>query len=397
MKYIVFTHKDIDTGNLYPFTLTRRVQDIRIGILTIREKWQIITGIPAYNLLNEDDFPANLNPTIPIKNIPEDAIFFFIKANVLPSNKIVALLATLQPGEAIADNYKNVLIQAVNKKQVDENGNIHPPKIISIIQDVVTIKFSWEIFLQNRDALLEDYELITTGKNSSPLDSSNRVSNPKNIFVEEGAVVKYAIINADEGPVYIAKDTLVMESVCLRGPISIGEGAVVKMGATLYGATTIGPYCVVGGEIKNSVLFAHSNKAHHGYLGDSVIGEWCNLGAGTSNSNLKNTAGNINVHLQQQKHTVGLKCGMLMGDFSRTAINTSINSGTVIGVSCNVFGAGLTPTHLPSFSWGMNGSEIYKLEKAMVDAANWKKLKNKEFTENEKLIFTNIYKQIKES
>ena len=182
-----------------------------------------------------------------------------------------------------------------------------------------------------------------------------------------------------------------MEGSYLRGPIAIGEGATVKMGAKIYGGTTIGPYCVVGGEIKNSVLFAYSNKAHDGYLGDSVIGAWCNLGAGTSNSNVKNNASDVQVWMPKGLVNVGLKCGVFMGDYSRTAINTSINTGTVIGVSCSVFGNGLTPKYIPCFSWGTSGVERYKLDKALIDIQNWKVLKKESISESEKIILKHIF------
>lgn len=182
-----------------------------------------------------------------------------------------------------------------------------------------------------------------------------------------------------------------MEGSCLRGPLSIGEGAVVKMGAKIYGATTIGPYCTVGGEIKNCILFANSNKAHDGYLGDSVIGEWCNMGAGTSNSNLKNNASNVMVYAPSGLRDAGTKCGVFMGDYTRTAINTSINTGTVIGVCCNVFGNGLTPRFIPSFSWGSEGIKRYDFQKALQHIQAWKALKNQHTTESESFILKHIF------
>lgn len=186
-----------------------------------------------------------------------------------------------------------------------------------------------------------------------------------------------------------------MEGAVIRGPFALCEGAVVKMGARIYGATTIGPYSIVGGEIKNSVIQGYSNKAHDGYLGDSVIGEWCNLGAGTSNSNLKNNAGEVNVwHEQgQQFMNVGQKCGLLMGDYSRSAINTSFNTGTVTGICCNVFGNGLTPKYIPNFSWGVNDEPKYELEKAIVDIMNWKRLKNQQLGTEEEKQLRNIFEQ----
>jgi len=198
-------------------------------------------------------------------------------------------------------------------------------------------------------------------------------------------------MNASDGPIYIGKTAVVMEGSMLRGPVAICDGAVVKMGSRIYGATTIGPACNVGGEIKNSVFFANSNKAHDGYIGDSVIGEWCNMGAGTSNSNIKNNASGVMLWTPNGAMNVGLKCGVMMGDYSRTAINTSINTGTVIGVCCNVIGNGLTPKYIPSFSWSSDGVERYDFEKALSDIENWKQLKQQSLSTNEKTILKYLF------
>ena len=202
------------------------------------------------------------------------------------------------------------------------------------------------------------------------------------------------MINASMGPVYIGKGAEIMEGSVIRGPFAMGEGACLKLGTKVYGATTLGPRCVVGGEIKNSILFGYSNKAHDGYLGDSVIGEWCNLGAGTTNSNLKNNASEVKIWTPKGELNAGLKCGVLMGDFSRTAINTSINTGTVIGVGCNVFGTGLTPKYIPNFSWGSEGVKRYEFEKGLLDIEGWKKLKRQILSDDEKSILKYIYEKV---
>ena len=238
-----------------------------------------------------------------------------------------------------------------------------------------------------------DYTLLTKGKISHTYDSSVHVNNASQVFIEEGAQINFCSLNASAGPIYIGKNTTVMEGCLIRGPFAVCEGATLKMGAKIYGATTIGPYCIAGGEIKNSVLSGYSNKAHDGYLGDSVIGEWCNLGAGTSNSNLKNTAGNINTwNYYESKYTPsGNKCGVIMGDYSKTAINTSDNTGTVIGICCNVFGEGLTPKFIPDFTWGLKEKNRYEFEKAVKDMAVWKKLKNKTMTPYETQVLKHIF------
>ena len=239
----------------------------------------------------------------------------------------------------------------------------------------------------------QDFELLTTKRSSEKISRTNKVRKRSKVFIEKGAQVEYCIINADEGPVYIGKNARVMEGCLIRGPFAMGEGAVLKMGTKVYGATTLGPKCTVGGEIKNSILFGYSNKGHDGFLGDSVIGEWCNLGAGTTNSNLKNTASDVKIWTPNGELNAGKKCGLMMGDHSRTSINTSINTGTVIGVSANVFGNGLTPKYIPNFSWGSEGVKRYEFEKAISHITEWKKLKEEKLEEDEKSILDYIYRK----
>jgi UDP-N-acetylglucosamine diphosphorylase/glucosamine-1-phosphate N-acetyltransferase len=243
----------------------------------------------------------------------------------------------------------------------------------------------------NQWAIEKDFALLTEGRKSQKLSETNKTTNESDIFIEKGACVEHCFLNAEEGPIYIGRNALVMEGAMLRGPVAVCDKAVVKMGTRIYGATTVGPACTVGGEIKNSVFFANSNKAHDGYIGDSVIGEWCNMGAGTSNSNVKNNASNVMLWTPGGLVSVGLKCGVIMGDYSRTAINTSINTGTVIGVSSNVISNGLTPKYIPSFSWGSEGVERYQFEKALVDIQNWKSLKQQTVSENEITILKHIF------
>ncbi len=321
---------------LYPFTLTRQVADIRIGILTIREKW--------------------------LRSL-EGETGVAISSNLLPSKQTIASIR-------IGSN--------------DTNG-----------PDAVSIEHPWQIFAYNDWALRQDFELLTAGRVSQQIPASNQVVNPENVFIEEGAKVTFSTINASTGPVYVGRNAEIMEGCIIRGPLALCEGAVLKMGTKVYGATTLGPYSVGGGEIKNSVFFGYSNKGHDGYLGDSVIGEWCNLGAGTTNSNLKNNAGTVSVWNQSTgcNIVVGLKCGLLMGDYSRSSINTAFNTGTVTGVSCNIFGSGLKGNHIPSFSWCGQVTTRYEFDKAIRDIANWKKLKQHTLQEEEikrlKFIFDN--------
>ncbi|MFT4092605.1 MAG: putative sugar nucleotidyl transferase [Niabella sp.] len=368
---LLFSDKNINVAQLYPFTLTRKVEDIRMGIFTIREKWLQITGAVAGKKATAAG-PGTNN--------------YIIAANLLPNEEMAALIGKLKPGQQILDPEGNMLVTRASSSL--KKKTVAP----AVANKVLRIEFPWHIFQYNAEALAFDFELAKKGRKRGTIAKTVCISGKGKVFIEKGADVRHAIINADDGPVFIEQGALVMEGSLLRGPLYIGAGAVVKMGTKLYGATTIGPGCTVGGEIKNSVLFAYSNKAHDGYMGDSVIGEWCNWGGGTTNSNLKNTAGNITVHLQGNKYNAGKKCGVMMGDYSRTAINTSINTGTVIGVSANVFGAGLTPKQIPSFSWGFDDTTPYRLEKALADINNWKGFKHASLTETEIETLTNIYK-----
>ncbi|MFT3823260.1 MAG: putative sugar nucleotidyl transferase [Chitinophagaceae bacterium] len=333
MKPAYLTDKEL-RSQLFPFAETRSVADIRVGILTIRQKWELLLQ-HAVTVLRHD------------AEMPENAIAY--AANIIPNKAfITALQQNAEP------DYSKVKI----------------------------LQYPWHIFQLNDLALREDFELITSGRTSAPIPGSVQAINPSAIFIEEGAVLQHCILNAATGPIYIGKNTEIMEGSCIRGPFALCEGAVVKMGTRIYGATTIGPYSVAGGEIKNSVIIGYSNKAHDGYLGDAVLGEWCNLGAGTSNSNLKNTVGEVQVWHQGSGSYVsaGIKCGLLMGDYSRAAINTSFNTGTVVGICAHVFSNELTPKFIPSFTWGRHP---YEFEKALRDIGNWKKLKNQQLTEAE--------------
>lgn len=328
--------------NLYPFTATRSAVDIRVGILTIREKWTFI-------------FSALGN------NVNKNSIT--LDSKIIPT-----------------------------KKYVEEQGYINNDDIsfINGSEDIRILQFPWQIFQYNDWALRKDFELLTQGRKSQPISTTNRTINPENIFIEEGAKVEHSILNASTGPIYIGKNAEVMEGSMIRGSFALCEGATVKMGSKIYGATTVGPYCTVAGEIKNSILFGYSNKAHDGYLGDSVIGEWCNLGAGTTNSNVKNTASDVGVWYKPDMayKKVGLKCGLLMGDYSRAAINTSFNTGCMVGVCCNIFAEGFPPKYIPDFTWG---DDLYTIDKALQDIDNWKKLKGKNITEAEKEILNELY------
>ncbi len=256
--------------------------------------------------------------------------------------------------------------------------------------EVVRIDSPLQLLECNSTFIEDDFKQYTAKKQSKNIDASNTIIAPSNIFIEDGARISCSILNAINGPIYIGKNATIMEGSVIRGPFVIGENSVVKMGAKIYGGTTIGSNCVVGGEIKNTILHNFSNKAHDGYLGDSIVGEWCNFGAGTSNSNIKNTVSEIKLFNDALKTNInaGIKCGVLMGHYTRVAINSSINTGSVFGISCNVFGNGLLPKSLSNFTWGTE--EKYEINKAIEAIENWQKLKNQTMNEREKEIIKNI-------
>ena len=330
-------------NNLSPFTKTRPISELRIGIFTIREKWEML-----------------LASTAEIVSSIETGDVIQINSAIIPTQ----------------NNYLQIIEAS--------KGNSSLPDFIKVLQ------YPWQIFQWNEEFLRADFELITEGRKSIDIDNTNTCKNPANIFIEPGAQISMCMINAEEGPVYIGKNALIMEGCMLRGPITIGENAVVKMGTKIYGATSIGKGCVAGGEIKNSILFENSNKAHDGYLGDSVIGAWCNLGAGTSASNVKNSAANITYQIENSGRSVsvGNKAGLIMGDYSRCAINTSFNTGTIVGTGCNIFETGFPPKNVRNFSWG---KERYRLEKLLTDISNWKKMKGHSLSENEINKLTLLY------
>jgi UDP-N-acetylglucosamine diphosphorylase/glucosamine-1-phosphate N-acetyltransferase len=389
MNKIIFTEEFCQPGNLHPFTLTRQIQDIRVGILTIREKWEKMLGLPSFDR-KEDDY-KDLDRSVHIDEAVGNDVCFMIHGNVLPSPGLIKAVRKLKNGEFISVNGSVGIVFRFTRKEVKDRFKIQVKKAVMVDEDIKVIRYPWDIFHLNDWAIRQDFALLTKGKKPAAISKTNRVINPSAVFVEKGAKVEYSIINAANGPVYIGKNAEVMEGCLIRGPFAMGEGACLKMGARIYGATTLGPYCIGGGEIKNSVMFGFSNKAHDGYLGDSVIGEWCNLGAGTTNSNLKNNASDVKVWTNKGEMSVGTKCGLMMGDYSRTAVNTALNTGTVIGVGCNVYGQGLTPKYIPSFSWGSDGVIRYEAEKLFADIENWKHLKGQTLSANEKSILKYIF------
>ncbi len=383
MNYILFDGEE--RGNLLPLTYTRPVAELRIGILTIREKWEKHLGYTTSTLT--EDYLSKKFPIV------EDEINLMINSSFCPTEKLVEILFSLKEREAIY--YNDNLLAFVTVK--DEEPELSEYTRIDFEGDLLHIEYPWDIFQNNDRALREDFQLITVGRESEPISKTNRVLNPENIFIEEGAEVEFSVLNAKDAPIYIGKNALVMENVSVRGGLALCENSVLKMGAKVYGATTVGPDSTVGGEVKNVVLTAYSNKGHEGYLGNAVLGEWCNLGADTNNSNLKNNYAEVKVwnYPEGRFISTGLQfCGLIMGDHSKSAINTMFNTGTVVGVNANVFGAGFPRNFIPSYSWGGASKTItYRTNKAIETAKLMMARKNVEFTETDQDIFEYLFEE----
>ena len=380
MNYILFDGPQRD--QLLPFTFTRPVADIRMGILTIREKWEIHLDSTTSTLTEE-----YLSKKYPMVEMEENVM---INASYLPTKGLVKKIKSLTENQAVFDG-EDVVAFYVKETQDEVDFSIYKKKICPK-EAIFKIGHTWDIFLKNGQALQDDFNFLTAGRESEPIPEGTRCMRPENIFIEPGAVVNFAILNAESGPIYLAKNSEVMENTVIRGPFALGENATVKIGAKIYGATTVGPHCKVGGEITNSVLMGYSNKGHDGYLGNSVLGEWCNLGADTNNSNLKNNYASVKLwdYESESFAQTGLQfCGLMMGDHSKCSINTMFNTGTVVGVSANIFGSGFPPNFVPSFSWGGSGGfTTYKTDKAFETA--------KRVMERRDLDFGNIEREIME-
>ncbi|WP_299527691.1 GlmU family protein [uncultured Lutibacter sp.] len=382
MNYILF---DGTVRNaLLPFTYTRPVADIRIGILTIREKWEKQLGFTT-STITED----YLEEKYPMVEMEQNIL---INASFLPTKALIEKVKNLKANQAI---FKNDEVIAFFTSENQEVVNLDSYEQEEFNFDLLQIKNSWDIFSLNDQAISDDFELLTQGRKSQPIPEGVKYLNKENIFIEEGAEILFSVLNASSGPIYIGKNALVMEGSLIRGPFAMGNDSVVKMGSKVYGATTLGPKCTIGGEVKNVVLFGNSSKGHEGYLGNSVIGEWCNIGADTNNSNLKNNYAEVRLwnYESEKFDKTGLQfCGLMMGDHSKSAINTMFNTGTVIGVSSNIYGSNFPRNFIPSFSWGgAAGFTTYQISKANETANLVLKRKNELFDEKEQRILEHVF------
>jgi len=382
MNYILFDgpHRN----NLLPFTYTRPVADIRVGILTIREKWESYLDYTTTTVT--EDYLSEKFPMV------EMDVNIMINASYLPNYEVIALLKTLEKNQAI---FKGEDVIAFCIEESQEHDDFSKFEAIEFESDILKIERTWDIFSKNGQAIQDDFELLTKNRKSQPIPSTINTINPQHIFIEKGATLNFATLNASNGPIYIGKNAEVMEGAVIRGPFALCNNAVVKLGAKIYGPTTIGPFSKVGGEVNNSVLFGYSNKGHDGFLGNSVLGEWCNLGADTNNSNLKNNYAEVRLwdYNTEGFAKTGLQfCGLMMGDHSKCGINTMFNTGTVVGVSSNIFGSGFPRNFVPSFSWGgSKGFVTYKTNKAYEVANVVMNRRNELFTEQDKKILDHVF------
>jgi len=388
MNVILFD-QELSWKNLLPLTYTRPISEIRIGILTIKEKWDLELKTTCSYFTK-----GHLGKKFPIK---EEANSLFINGGICPTEDLIAEIKKLKPQQALLKN--NELLALIGETK--DLNSLHGIEKIECNSNILLVKNVWDVFQKNGDAIKLDFELLTKNKKSQPISNSVTVIGDKNlVFLEDGAKAEACILNTTTGPIYLAKDAEIMEGSVVRGPFALGEHSALKLSTKVYGPTTIGPHCKVGGEVNNSVIFGFTNKAHDGFLGNSVIAEWCNLGADTNNSNLKNNYGNVKLFNYAQNKMVdsGLQfCGLIMGDHSKSGINTMFNTGTVVGVAANIYGGGFPETHIPSFSWGgSEGFETYRLEKLFETAEKVFERRNLKFNSTEKEILTSVFTQTKQ-
>ena len=391
MNYILFDD-DIIKKSLLPLTYFRPVSEIRCGILSLKEKWEQALQSPV-SALSE----AYLQQKFPVKYQPDN---IYINSAVFPDDGLMAAIKKLQKTEALV---KNDLVLAIRQDQLTfkdiQTITVAGDNKIEYQGKVNFIKQPYDIFTKNATQIKSDFSLITSGRTGKKLSKTNTVVGKYPVFLEESARVEAVIFNTDDGPVYIGKNVKILEGSMIRGPFAALDNSVVKMGAKIYGGTTLGPNTKAGGEIKDAVFFGNANKGHDGYLGDSVIAEWCNLGAGTNNSNLKNNYSHVKLwnYTQMDFVDTGLQfCGLIMGDHSKCGISTMFNTGTVVGVCSNIFGGGYQPKFFPSFKWGGQQHTDYRYDKAVEVAKAVMKRRQKIFDKTEADLFEKVYNLVKE-
>ena len=381
MNYILFDgpHRD----HLLPLTYTKPVADLRIGILTIREKWEKLLDSTTTTVT--EDY---LSGKFPMVEMEENIM---ICGSVLPTAELVKAVQSLNAGEALFQGEELLAFYARENEEVDLDSCSR----IEFGGKLIIIRHSWDLFSNNGEALEADFELLTAGRKSAPIPEAVHCVNKERIFLEEGVEIEIGVLNAKYGPIYLGRNAEVHEGSLIRGPFAMGEYSVVKMGSKVYGPTTLGPKCKIGGEVNNAIMSGYCSKGHDGYLGNAVIGEWCNMGADSNNSNLKNTYAEVKMwdYAEQRFVRTGLQfCGLIMGDHSKSGINTMFNTGTVVGVSANIYGSNFPRNFIPSFSWGgALGFKTYTLSKAIETAVLVTQRKNEDFTEEDRKIFEHVF------
>ena len=371
-------------NHLLPFTFTRPVSEIRVGIMTLRERWEAF--LKASVSSQTEDYLSIKYPLY----LEESNVF--IDASILPTVELISALSDLNNNDLLISN--DVVI-AYSSSGPKNDVDLNEFTKVEFNADFIQIKNTWDIFDRNAEILQFDFDFLTQGRTSQPISKTNHLIHPERIFLEEGAKVEFSILNATDGPIYLGKNSEIWEGSLIRGGLALCDHAIVKMGGKLYGATTIGPHSKVCGEISNSVIFGYSSKGHEGYLGNAVLGEWCNIGADSNNSNLKNNYAKVRLwnYATERFEQTGLQfCGLMMGDHSKTAINTMFNTGTVIGVNSNIYVPGFPRNFIPSFSWGgATGFTAYLPEKAFEAAKVMMARRGVEFNDIEANILTHVY------
>lgn len=375
-------------NNLLPLSYTRPVSEFRVGILTIADKWKRYLN-SEISYLTED----YLQEKYPLLISPENLL---INAAICPDKDLLEAVVGIREGEALFADQLLIAVQLNEAAAKEFNINkLTSYRRVEYPNTIVRIAFPENIFSLNDIEIRKDFELLTKGRTSSSLSNTNIILGDQ-IFVEEGVDAECSTFNSRSGPIYLGKESLIMEGCHIRGSFALCEGAILKMGAKIYGMTTIGPYSKAGGEINNSVIFANSAKGHEGYLGNSVLGEWCNIGADSNNSNMKNNYAEVRLwdYSNESFRRTGLQfCGLVMADHAKCAINTMFNTGTVVGVSANLFGSGFPRNFVPDFSWGGNqGFELYSLKKMFETAIKVYSRRNIDFNEVEQKILTHVFK-----
>lgn len=374
---------------LLPFTFTRPVACIRVGIQTIAEKWSATLNLTS-SFLTESYLQTKFPQQTSSDNL-------YINGAVCPTEALRQLISTLRPGAGLITPEGSVLAVKTGAPLAAPPTINDPYDFATFAEPLTIICNLWDIFVHNGDQIRADFAQLTAGRQSALItDPFTRCYAPEDIFIEEGATIRASILNAEGGPIYIGRNATISEGSVVIGPFSLGESSTVNWGGKMRSNTTIGPFCKVGGEVSNSVFLGYSNKGHDGFLGNSVIGEWCNLGANVNNSNLKNDYSNVKLYSYPHgrlEDTGRIFCGLMMGDFTKAGISTMFNTGTVVGVSVNVFGSGFQPKFIPSFSWGgaIDGFTTYRLDKALYVASEAFKRRGTDFNEQEETILKEIF------